>query len=88
MGVFFLLAQRLGGRAVAVPATGLLAINSFLVRHEQLARSYAISMLLVVLGALLFVRPSRSSVGPGSGGSRSLGLNTGLTSPLREQALL
>jgi uncharacterized membrane protein len=56
VGLFFLLAERLGGRAVAVPATGLLAMNSFLVRHEQLARSYAIAMLLVVLGCLLFVR--------------------------------
>ena len=51
----WLLAQRLFDARVASVAAGLMAVNAFVVRYAQEARSYALLVLLVVVATYLLV---------------------------------
>lgn len=62
---FYLLGRRLFGATAGLVAGLLLALNPFMVRYAQTARSYSLLALLITLSSIFFVReieqPSRSN---------------------------
>jgi hypothetical protein len=54
--LLFALARRLGGRHLAVMATGLLALSNLSIAYAREARFYALTQLLSLAGSLLLLR--------------------------------
>ena len=57
----YFLGKKLFGRSAGLLAAVLLALNAFILRHAQLARSYALLVFLVTLSSYFFVRSARTS---------------------------